>query len=289
MRVGEPLADVGAEVPAPVRPSFFTPRCSRSLARRCSLRTIWRVTRCRRSSPRAQARTEERVDGRRTHGADPLRARPLPIRRREIPQGVGAAAPGRSTHLQGPRAAADAEGGAARPHARQTPLGTAGARRHDHHRAPRRNVKHRRHCLLHHRGGERHGLRRRSKNLRSTPARRSASASTRRARACVRGAGAAAPGTAGALRQLPGWHRRRTEPAPRPRQPVSRRPLPGRDPLLGHQIEPVVRGGARRRWLRLALLAFEDRHNRRRLMERHGHRTPAAVREALRSTTSVAA
>ncbi len=41
--------------------------------------------------------------------------------------------------------------------------------------------------------------------------------------------------------------------------------------------------------LRLALLAFKERYNRRWLVERHGHRTPAAVREALRSTTGVAA
>ena len=41
--------------------------------------------------------------------------------------------------------------------------------------------------------------------------------------------------------------------------------------------------------LRLALLAFKERYNQQWLVERHGHRTPAAVREALRSTTGVAA
>ena len=41
--------------------------------------------------------------------------------------------------------------------------------------------------------------------------------------------------------------------------------------------------------LRLALLACKDRYNHRWLVERHGHRTSAAVREALRSTTGVAA
>jgi hypothetical protein len=41
--------------------------------------------------------------------------------------------------------------------------------------------------------------------------------------------------------------------------------------------------------LRLALLAFKERYNRQWLVERHGHRTPAAVREALSSTTGVAA
>ena len=33
--------------------------------------------------------------------------------------------------------------------------------------------------------------------------------------------------------------------------------------------------------LRLALLAFKDRYNQKWLVERHGHRTPAAVRQAL--------
>jgi putative transposase len=41
--------------------------------------------------------------------------------------------------------------------------------------------------------------------------------------------------------------------------------------------------------LRLALLAFKDRYNRAWLVERHGHRTPAAVREALSSRTGAAA
>lgn len=41
--------------------------------------------------------------------------------------------------------------------------------------------------------------------------------------------------------------------------------------------------------LRLALLAFKERYNQQWLVERHGHRTPAAVRDALRSTTGVAA
>ncbi len=41
--------------------------------------------------------------------------------------------------------------------------------------------------------------------------------------------------------------------------------------------------------LRLALLAFKERYNRQWLVERHGHRTPTAVREALHRTTGVAA
>ena len=41
--------------------------------------------------------------------------------------------------------------------------------------------------------------------------------------------------------------------------------------------------------LRLALLAFKDRYNQKWLVERHGHRTPAAVRQALSPSTGTAA
>jgi len=41
--------------------------------------------------------------------------------------------------------------------------------------------------------------------------------------------------------------------------------------------------------LRQALLAFQERYNRHWLVERHGHRTPAAVREALLRQSEVAA
>ena len=41
--------------------------------------------------------------------------------------------------------------------------------------------------------------------------------------------------------------------------------------------------------LRLALLAFKDRYNEAWLVERHGHRTPAAVRRALSPSTGAAA
>ena len=41
--------------------------------------------------------------------------------------------------------------------------------------------------------------------------------------------------------------------------------------------------------LRLALLAFKDRYNQKWLVERHGHRIPAAVRQALSPSTGAAA
>ena len=41
--------------------------------------------------------------------------------------------------------------------------------------------------------------------------------------------------------------------------------------------------------LRLALLAFKDRYNQKWLVERHGHRTPAAVRQALSPNTGATA
>jgi transposase InsO family protein len=41
--------------------------------------------------------------------------------------------------------------------------------------------------------------------------------------------------------------------------------------------------------LRLALMAFKQRYNERWLVERHGHRTPSAVRAAFASTAGVAA
>ncbi len=41
--------------------------------------------------------------------------------------------------------------------------------------------------------------------------------------------------------------------------------------------------------LRLALLDFKERYNQAWLVERHGHRSPAAVRAALSSQTGAAA
>ena len=41
--------------------------------------------------------------------------------------------------------------------------------------------------------------------------------------------------------------------------------------------------------LRLALLAFKQRYNDHWLVEKHGHRTPSAVRVALRSSAEDAA
>ena len=62
-----------------------------------------------------------------------------------------------------------------------------------------------------------------------------------------------APGAAGALRRLRRRDRLGSEPAPRPRQPIPERPLPGRAELPRHPLEPVVRGGARGQRLRRAL------------------------------------
>ena len=52
--------------------------------------------------------------------------------------------------------------------------------------------------------------------------------------------------------------------------------------MLGEPFETVQQ-------LRLALLAFKDRYNQKWLVERHGHRTPAAVRQALSPSTGAAA
>ncbi len=41
--------------------------------------------------------------------------------------------------------------------------------------------------------------------------------------------------------------------------------------------------------LRRALIAFKERYDRRWLVERHGHRTPAAVRQALSPNSRAAA
>ena len=121
-----------------------------------------------------EARSERRRDGRRPHRADPRRARPLAVHRRGLPQGLGAAAPGRRAHLEGPGATADAAGGAARPDPRRAPPWASEPRRHDHHRPPRRAVGNRRHRLPHHPRGQTP----RSSSP-STTALRSASASTR--------------------------------------------------------------------------------------------------------------
>ena len=118
--------------------------------------------------------------------------------------------------------AADARGGAARPDAGRAPARAAQPRRHDHHRASRRDVGDRRDRLPHHPRGQRHCLHRRGPlhaGMRWHPC-----GSSRHA---LRGAGAAAPGAAGALRRLRRRDRLGSEPAPRPRQPIPERPLPG--------------------------------------------------------------
>ena len=106
---------------------------------------------------------------------------PLAVRRRGLPQGLGAAAPGRRAHLEGPGATADAGGGAARPDPRRAPPWASEPRRHDHHRPPRRAVGNRRHRLPHHPRGQRHGLHRRRPlhaGVRRTTARRGSAATS---------------------------------------------------------------------------------------------------------------
>ena len=139
-----------------------------------------------------EARTEAGMDGRGADRADSLGARRLAVHRRGLPQGLGTAAPGRRTHVEGPGAAADAGGGPARPDPGRAPPRAAQPRRHDHHRAPRRNVGDRRDCLAS--PPARATL---PSSSPSTTAHRSASASTRRAPArasrrwsrCARGCG----------------------------------------------------------------------------------------------------
>ena len=195
-----------------------------------------------------EARTEAGMDGRGADRADSLGARRLAVHRRGLPQGLGAAAPGRRTHVEGPGAAADAGGGPARPDPGRAPPRAAQPRRHDHHRAPRRNVGDRRDCLPHHPRGQRYRLHRRRPL--HTGVRRHPRGAPRHA---LRGAGAAAPGAAGTLRRLRGGRRHGACAAPRPRQPVHERPLPGRAALPRHPLEPVVRGRARGQRLRRAL------------------------------------
>ena len=165
-----------------------------------------------------EARTEAGMDGRGADRADSLGARRLAVHRRGLPQGLGAAAPGRSAHLEGPGAAADAGGGPVRPDPGRAPPRAAQPRRHDHHRAPRRNVGDRRDCLPHHPRGQRYRLHRRRPL--HTGVRRHPRGAPRHA---LRGAGAAAPGAAGTLRRLRGGRRHGACAAPRPRQPVHER------------------------------------------------------------------
>ena len=139
-----------------------------------------------------EARSERRRDGRRPHRADPHRARPLAVHRRGLPQGLGAAAPGRRAHLEGPGATADAGGGAARPDPRRAAPWALEPRRHDHHRPPRRAVGNRPHRLPHHPRGQRHGLHRRRPL--HAGVRRHPRGSPRHA---LRGARVAPPGAAG--------------------------------------------------------------------------------------------
>ena len=106
----------------------------------------------------------------------------------------------------------------------------------------------RRDCLPHHPRGQRYRLHRRRPL--HTGVRRHPRGAPRHA---LRGAGAAAPGAAGTLRRLRGGRRHGACAAPRPRQPVHERPLPGRAALPRHPLEPVVRGRARGQRLRRAL------------------------------------
>ena len=83
-------------------------------------------------------------------GAHPLCDRPLAVHRRGLSQGVSTAALRGWAHREGPRAAVDAGGGPARTDAGRPPPRAAEPRRHDHDRAPRRDVGHRCHGLSHH-------------------------------------------------------------------------------------------------------------------------------------------
>ena len=62
-----------------------------------------------------------------------------------------------------------------------------------------------------------------------------------------------------APRRLRAGRRRRAQPAPRPRQPVPQRPLPGRAALPRHPLEPVVRGRTRGQRLRRAASSARSR------------------------------
>ena len=139
-----------------------------------------------------EARTEAGMDGRGADRADSLGARRLAVHRRGLPQGLGAAAPGRRTHVEGPGAAADAGGGPARPDPGRAPPRAAQPRRHDHHRAPRRNVGDRRDCLPHHPRGQRYRLHRRRPlhtGVRRHPRGAPPARASRRWSRCARGCG----------------------------------------------------------------------------------------------------
>ena len=88
--------------------------------------------------------------------------------------------------------AADAGGGPARPDPGRAPPRAAQPRRHDHHRAPRRNVGDRRDCLPHHPRGQRYRLHRRRPlhtGVRRHPRGRAPARASRRWSRCARGCG----------------------------------------------------------------------------------------------------
>ena len=186
-----------------------------------------------------EARPEDGVDGRRADGAHPPEPGRVAVPGRGLPQGLGAPAAGRRPHQQSARPAAHARGGLLAPTRAGTPHGprrTTGPSS----RNARRDVGNRRH-LLPHRRGHGHHL------PRGRPLHRRVRGHPRRPRRhAVRGAGAAAPGSAPALRRPTRPAPRRPGPAARPRQPLHERPVPGRAPLPGHRQQPGLRPASRR-------------------------------------------
>ena len=253
-----------------------------------------------------EARSERRRDGRRPHRADPRRARPLAVHRRGLPQGLGATASGRRAHLEGPGATADAGGGAARPDPRRALPWASEPRRHDH-RPDELWGTDATACLTTREGNATVFI-----------------AVDHCTQECV-GIHAARPGTRfEALEPLrQGLRAHHGGYGPGVAAGLSLRHDHGSQYLSDHfqgelrflgirsspsfVAAPEGNGCAERfirtlkeqllwvepfetvQQLRLALLAFKDRYNQKWLVERHGHRTPAAVRQALSPSTGATA
>src|SRR5215207_5688372 len=232
--------------------------------------------------------------------------RPAPWRIAAVggrPPHLGRAAARRHPQLAAPGgAAADARAWPAGAVAQRRATRATRSRRHHHPRRRGSDVGDRPDHHDHRRRAGR-GVRRRRPLLRRVrrPPRRPA-------RHPLRGAGAAAPGRAPPLRRLRPGHRARSCCPARPREPIHGRRLPEGDrlprrrKLLGIESSPAFgrapegNGCAERfirilkenlLWvrtfdtveeLRVALLAFRETYNTTWLVERHGFRPPAAIR-----------
>jgi hypothetical protein len=114
--------------------------------------TVYRTLAPAVSAPPVAARAEDAVERCRRRRGDPRGAGGEPVPRRRLSEGPRPLGPSGPGHRRETRVALDARVPPARAPAARTAQWRSGARRHDHHQAPGRDLGHRRDAVLH-RGG----------------------------------------------------------------------------------------------------------------------------------------